>query len=106
MISFGIHIGSSSMCIAAQKDERIDVIANDAGDRVTPAIYGLQDNESLVGLSAKQLSSRKPASVALNTKSRINDSNYEDYLLEDNGNQVKVSTEKIHTKFYKYMQGE
>ena len=55
------------MCLAAEKDGRFDVIANDAGDFVTPTIYGLLDGESLVGLSAKQLRGRKPTSVAVDS---------------------------------------
>ena len=105
-ISFGVHIGRTSMCLAAEKDGRIDVIANDAGDFVTPAMFGLLEKEALVGLSAKQLSGRKPNSVASDSKGRISEKNFDDFELEDDGNQVKVGLEKVHSKFYSYMKGK
>ncbi len=92
------------MCLSAEKDGKYDVIANDAGDRVTPAIYGILNNESLVGLSAKQLSARKPNSVAFDSKGRIlsNDAD-QHFQLDDDGKETKVSVEKVHTYFYKSM---
>ena len=105
-ISFGVHIGRTSMCIAAEKDGNWDVIANDAGDRVTPAILGSNEGEILVGLSAKQLSARKPESIAQDTIGKIAQNVTEDFKLQDNGNSKMLSIEKVHSKFYKYMKGE
>jgi molecular chaperone DnaK (HSP70) len=91
------------MCLAAEKDGRFDVIANDTGDFVTPTIYGLLDGESLVGLSAKQLRGRKPASVAVDSKGKIGSNDLSDFSIEDDGKEKKVSVEKVHTQFYKDM---
>jgi len=91
------------MCLAAEKDGRFDVIANDAGDFVTPTIYGLLDGESLVGLSAKQLRGRKPTSVAVDSKGRIGANDLTDFSIEDDGKEKKVAVEKVHTQFYKAM---
>ena len=41
------------LCIYLQ-DGRADVVANDAGDRVTPAIVAYSKNEDVVGLAGKQ----------------------------------------------------
>ena len=46
----------------------MDVVANDAGDRTTPAYVGVNEGEILVGASAKQLGGRKPASVVKHNK--------------------------------------
>ena len=62
-IYFGLHVGQSSACLAVHRDGRLDVVANDAGDRTTPACVGINEGEILVGASAKQLGGRKPASV-------------------------------------------
>ena len=94
------------MCLAAEKDGRFDVIANDAGDFVTPTIYGLLDGESLVGLSAKQLRGRKPTSVAVDSKGRIGANDLTDFSIEDDGKEKKVSVEKVHTQFYKAMKSK
>lgn len=102
-IAFGVHIGHTSMCVAAEKDGNVDVIANDAGDRVTPAVVGMNEGEILVGLSAKQLSARKPESIAQDTISKIAQDDKEVFALHDNGNTKQLSTEKVHSKLYKYM---
>ena len=104
-IAFGVHIGHTSMCVAAEKDGNVDVIANDAGDRVTPAVVGMNEGEILVGLSAKQLSARKPESIAQDSISKIAQDDKEVFALHDNGNTKQLSTEKVHSKLYKYMKG-
>lgn len=35
------------MCLCAAQDGRADVVANDAGDRVTPAVVGFRDTEQV-----------------------------------------------------------
>ena len=60
----------------------------------------------MVGLSAKQLRGRKPTSVAVDSKGRIGSSDLSDFSIEDDGKQKKVSVEKVHTQFYKYMKSE
>ncbi|XP_071551436.1 heat shock 70 kDa protein 14-like [Panulirus ornatus] len=53
-VTFGIYIGCSSCCIAVNKDGKFEVVANAAGDRVTPAVVAFHDMEVVTGLSAKQ----------------------------------------------------
>uniref|UniRef100_A0A8D2CW06 Uncharacterized protein n=1 Tax=Sciurus vulgaris TaxID=55149 RepID=A0A8D2CW06_SCIVU len=38
MAAIGVHLGCTSACVAVYKDGRAGVVANDAGDRVTPAV--------------------------------------------------------------------
>lgn len=61
--SIGIHVGGTSSCIALEKDGKIDVIANDLGDRTTPAVVSFSDHERIVGLAAKQGQFRNPANT-------------------------------------------
>lgn len=51
--AYGIHLGNSSACLAAFCNGAPEVIANDAGDRVTPAIIALNATEWEIGLPAK-----------------------------------------------------
>jgi len=67
-VYFGLHVGSTSACLAVHRDGRLDVVANDAGDRTTPACVGINEGEILVGLSAKQLYGRKPTAVVRHNK--------------------------------------
>ena len=41
MAATGIHLSCTSACVAIHKDGQADVVANDAGDRVTPAVAGV-----------------------------------------------------------------
>lgn len=43
-------------------------MANDLGDRVTPAVVGYNGDEILVGMAAKQLYTRIPKAVVKNNK--------------------------------------
>ncbi|XP_054279907.1 heat shock 70 kDa protein 14-like [Macrosteles quadrilineatus] len=56
---FGIHVGNSGACLAmCKKDDskfQIEVIANHAGERVTPAIVTVTENENVVGTACKSL---------------------------------------------------
>lgn len=60
--AYGIHIGNSSACLASFANGAASVIANDAGDRVTPAIIALNGSEWEIGLPAK---SGQPNSKAI-----------------------------------------
>ncbi|XP_033646364.1 heat shock 70 kDa protein 14-like [Asterias rubens] len=52
--SMGISFGGSTTCLAIFKDGKTEVIANDAGDRVTPAIVAYNGKDKDVGIAAKQ----------------------------------------------------
>ncbi|KAL4226022.1 Heat shock protein ssb1 [Mactra antiquata] len=52
--AYGVHFGCTSACLAVNKDEKTDVIANDLGDRTTPCIVAFTDHDQAVGIAAKQ----------------------------------------------------
>ncbi|XP_076053287.1 heat shock 70 kDa protein 14-like [Oratosquilla oratoria] len=53
-VTFGIYVGASTCCIAVNKDGKVEVVANAAGDRVTPAVVAYHESEVVSGLPAKQ----------------------------------------------------
>lgn len=64
-VVYGIHLGNTSASLAISKDGRTSVVANDSGDRLTPAVVAFTDREVLVGAAAKQqLTRNAPNSVA------------------------------------------
>lgn len=114
--AFGVHIGNSSACIAVSKDGKTDVVANDAGDRVTPAVVGYTDTEIVVGLAAKQGIIRNPSNTILNNKRLIGGERVENSpvcLVDKDGAQVYevdfnekehlVKPSEILEKMYAYM---
>uniref|UniRef100_A0AAR2KCF9 Heat shock 70 kDa protein 14 n=1 Tax=Pygocentrus nattereri TaxID=42514 RepID=A0AAR2KCF9_PYGNA len=50
------------------QDGRADVVANDAGDRVTPAVVAYRDTEQIVGIAAKQGRIRNAANTVVKVK--------------------------------------
>jgi len=114
--AFGVHIGNSSACIAVSKEGKTDVVANDAGDRVTPAMVAFSDNEMIIGLAAKQGRIRNLTNTILNNKRVIAGEevgNSPVSLVEQGGKQVYqvdfkekdyfISPEKILEHLYHYM---
>ncbi|TEA34539.1 hypothetical protein DBR06_SOUSAS14510019, partial [Sousa chinensis] len=68
MAAIGVHLGCTSACVAVYKDGRADVVANDAGDRVTPAVVAYSENEEVVGLAAKQSRMRNISNTVMKVK--------------------------------------
>uniref|UniRef100_A0A8C8RWA3 Heat shock protein family A (Hsp70) member 14 n=1 Tax=Pelusios castaneus TaxID=367368 RepID=A0A8C8RWA3_9SAUR len=68
MAAIGVHLGCTCACVAVYKDGRADVVANDAGDRVTPAVVAYSNNEEVVGLAAKQNRVRNIANTVVKVK--------------------------------------
>ncbi|XP_021097655.1 heat shock 70 kDa protein 14 isoform X2 [Heterocephalus glaber] len=68
MAAIGVHLGCTSACVAVYKDGRAGVVANDAGDRVTPAVVAFSESEEVVGLAAKQSRIRNIASTVMKVK--------------------------------------
>lgn len=68
MAAIGVHFGYTCACVAVFKDGRADVVANDAGDRVTPAVVAFRDKEQIVGIAAKQGRVRNAANTVVKVK--------------------------------------
>ncbi|XP_029317940.1 heat shock 70 kDa protein 14 [Cottoperca gobio] len=68
MAAIGVHFGYTCACVAIFKDGRADVVANDAGDRVTPAVVSYRATEQIVGIAAKQGRVRNAANTIVKVK--------------------------------------
>ncbi|MGH0130314.1 UNVERIFIED_CONTAM: hypothetical protein FKN15_069117 [Acipenser sinensis] len=68
MAAIGVHFGCTCACVAIFKDGRADVIANDSGDRVTPAVIAYREREQIVGLAAKQGRIRNASNTVVKVK--------------------------------------
>jgi len=67
-VVYGIHLGNTSACLAISRDGRIEVVANDSGDRLTPSIVAYTDREVLVGIAAKQQAIRNATNTIIGAK--------------------------------------
>ncbi|KAK7862662.1 hypothetical protein R5R35_009235 [Gryllus longicercus] len=90
---FGIHLGNTSACLASYKDGKAQIIANDVGDRITPAVVAVTDTEKVVGTSAKAGIARNNTSTVVHNKRLLNN-NVDDETLSNIGNKTPYKITK------------
>ncbi|XP_047939177.1 heat shock cognate 70 kDa protein-like [Salvia hispanica] len=69
--AIGIDLGTTYSCVAAWHHNRIEIIANDQGNRTTPSYVAFTDNECLVGEAAKNQVASAPTNTVFDAKRLI-----------------------------------
>ena len=67
----GVDLGTTYSCVAVFKNGRVEVIANDQGNRVTPSYVAFTEGERLVGDSAKTQAALNPTNTVYDMKRLI-----------------------------------
>jgi heat shock protein 1/8 len=71
MTCIGIDLGTKCSVVAVWRNDRVEVIANDQGNRITPSIVGFTDTERLIGDSAKNQAAANPKNTIYDAKRLI-----------------------------------
>jgi heat shock 70kDa protein 1/2/6/8 len=81
-IAVGIDLGTSMSCVGIYRDSKVEIIANDQGNRITPSMVTFTAEERLIGDPARTLAASNAKNTVYDAK-RLIGRNYNDKSISD-----------------------
>lgn len=109
--SIGIDLGTTFSCVATYSNDKVEIIANDQGNRTTPSYVAFSDTERLIGDAAKNQAAMNPKDTVFDAKRLIgrkyddpevqNDIKHYPFKVINKGNKPMIQVEyKAETKTF------